>query len=152
MRQSARWALIGVAVAIMVLVLALPFGLRGAEHAGAVAPDVYQVTAGSSVIDTDSFQTGVISPSPFLNTAFPLTSVTSNNQPLSEAHAAFLEHGPHPCSDPATFKPGCCDFQACASEEARNVVALAPSGLGNEIRIDLDRVRRKQPLPKGQVH
>jgi hypothetical protein len=91
MRQSARWALIGMAVAIMVLVLALPFGFRGTERAGAVAPDVYQVTAGSSVIDTDSFQTGVLSPSPFLNTGFPLTSVTSNNQPLSEAHAAFLE-------------------------------------------------------------
>src|SRR6266849_5245982 len=91
MRQSARWTLVAVAVAIMVLVLAVPFGVRGTEHAGAVAPDVYQVTAGSSVIDTDSFQTGVISPSPFFNTAFPLTSVTSNNQPLAEAHAAFLE-------------------------------------------------------------
>lgn len=91
MRRSARWALVTVATAVMVLVLAFPFGARGTEHAGAVAPDVYQVTAGSSVIDTDAFQTGVISPSPFLNTAFPLTGVTSNNQPLAEAHAAFLE-------------------------------------------------------------
>ncbi|TMD01287.1 MAG: hypothetical protein E6J03_11095, partial [Chloroflexi bacterium] len=91
MRRSARWVLVLVAVAVMLLVLAFPFGVRGTEHAGAVAPDVYQVTAGSSVIDTDSFQTGVISPSPFFNTAFPLTSVTSNNQPLAEAHAAFLE-------------------------------------------------------------
>jgi hypothetical protein len=91
MRQSARWTLVAVAVAIMVLVLAVPFGVHGTQNAGAVAPDVYQVTAGSSVIDTDAFQTGVLSPSPFANTAFPLTSVTSNNQPLSEAHAAFLE-------------------------------------------------------------
>jgi len=91
MRRSARWALVVVATAVMLLVLAFPFGVRGSQHAAAVEPDVYQVTAGSSVIDTDSFQTGVISPSPFFNTAFPLTSVTSNNQPLAEAHAAFLE-------------------------------------------------------------
>ncbi len=91
MRQGARLALVAVVTVIMVFALALPTGLRGTERAGAVAPDVYQVTAGSSVIDTDSFQTGVISPSPFFNTAFPLTSVTSNNQPLAEAHAAFLE-------------------------------------------------------------
>jgi hypothetical protein len=91
MRQGARLALVGIVAAIMVFALALPTGLRGTERAAAVAPDVYQVTAGSSVIDTDSFQTGVISPSPFFNTAFPLTSVTSNNEPLAEAHAAFLE-------------------------------------------------------------
>ena len=91
MRQGARLALVAVVAVIMVFALALPTGLRGTEHAGAAVPDVYQVTAGSSVIDTDSFQTGVISPSPFFNTAFPLTSVTSNNQPLAEAHAAFLE-------------------------------------------------------------
>ncbi|HEX3604770.1 MAG TPA: hypothetical protein VH134_02520 [Candidatus Dormibacteraeota bacterium] len=76
---------------IMIVVLSMPFGVHGTQQASAVAPDVYQVTAGSSVVDTDAFQTGVISPSPFFKTAFPLTSVTSNNEPLSEAHAAFLE-------------------------------------------------------------
>src|SRR5437016_13158121 len=96
MRRSARWALVVVATAVMLLVLAFPFGVRGSQHAAAVEPDVYQVTAGSSVIDTDSFPTGVISPSPIFHTAFPLTRVTSTNQPLPEPHAAFLEPPPSP--------------------------------------------------------
>lgn len=92
MRHSARWALIAVAVVMMVLVLAVPLGARGGGRASAAAPDVYQVVAGSSVVDTDLFQTGSPpDPSPLGNTAFPLTSVTADNQPQAEAHAAFLE-------------------------------------------------------------
>jgi hypothetical protein len=92
MRRGARWALVAAAVAVMVLVLATPFGLRGTERAGAAAPDVYQVTAGSSVVDTDTFETGSpVDPSPLANTGFPVTSVGADNQPRSEAHAAYLE-------------------------------------------------------------
>ncbi|MEA2614225.1 MAG: hypothetical protein QOE72_8 [Chloroflexota bacterium] len=92
MRRSARWALIAAAVAMMLVVLAVPFGGRGAERASAAAPDVYQVVAGSSVVDTDLFQTGSpVDPSPLGNTAFPLTAVTADNQPRAGAHAAFVE-------------------------------------------------------------
>ncbi len=92
MRRGARWALITAAVAMMVLVLAIPFGGNGGGRASAAAPDVYQVVAGSSVVDTDLFQTGApTDPAPLGNTAFPLTSVTADNQPQAEAHAAFVE-------------------------------------------------------------
>jgi hypothetical protein len=92
MRHGARLALVVAVVAIMVAVLAIPLGTRGGGHASAAVPDVYQVVAGSSVVDTDFFQTGSpVDPSPIGNTAFPLTSVTADNQPTAEAHAAFLE-------------------------------------------------------------
>jgi hypothetical protein len=92
MSRGARWSLVIAAVALMVLVLVLPFGVRGTERAGAAAPDVYQVTGGSSVVDTDTFQTGSpVDPSPLANTGFPVTSVGADNQPRSTAHAAFLE-------------------------------------------------------------
>ena len=92
MRHGARLALVVAAVAIMVAVLAIPFGTSGGGHARAAVPDVYQVVAGSSVVDTDFFQTGApTDPAPLGNTAFPITSVTADNQPTAEAHAAFLE-------------------------------------------------------------
>jgi hypothetical protein len=92
MRQSVRRLLTVATVMVVLAVLAFSGGGPRGAVARAAEPDVYQVTAGSSVVDTDLFQTGsAVDPSPLANTAFPLTSVTSNNQPQAEAHAAYVE-------------------------------------------------------------
>lgn len=89
-RSSARWVLVAIAVAA--LLVAVQRGPRNPVTAHAAAPDVYQASAASAAQDTRNYQTGsAVDPAPAANTAQPLTSLTANNSPSTGAHAAYAE-------------------------------------------------------------
>ena len=90
LRRSARYLL--VAIAGGALVATIGTGPRSPVAVRAVQPDVYQATAASASIDTRSYQTGSpVDPAPAINTATPFASLTADNSPRTEAHAAYAE-------------------------------------------------------------
>lgn len=89
-RTTARLCAVGLAA--MTGLLLFHGGPRSEIPSAAAAPDVYNVSAMSSVVDTRSYQTGSpVDPAPAVNTAIPLASISADNGPKAEAHAAFVE-------------------------------------------------------------
>jgi hypothetical protein len=90
MRTTARLML--VAITVVGLLLVLNTGPRKTIQAQATQPDLYSVTASSAAIDTRSIQSGSpVDPAPVANTAMPLASVSADNSPTTNVHAAYVE-------------------------------------------------------------
>ena len=90
MRSTARLLLI--ALTVVGLLLVLNTGPRAPIAAHATQPDLYSVNAMSAAMDTRNYQSGnSLDPAPVINTALPIASMTADNSPATEAHAAFVE-------------------------------------------------------------
>jgi len=89
-RTTARLML--VALSVVGLLLVLNTGPRAPITAHATQPDTYTVSAASAAIDTRNYDSGnPLDPAPAANTAIPLTSITADQSPSTNAHAAYVE-------------------------------------------------------------
>ena len=90
LRTSARWLVVILALGLMLV--SLRHGPSAPVSVRAQQPDVYLATASSAATDTRTYETGSpVDPAPLVNTATPLASITADNSPRTEAHAAYSE-------------------------------------------------------------
>src|SRR6266567_3382294 len=89
-RTTAR--LVMVALTVGGLLLVLNTGPRATIPVHATQPDLFFVTASSAALDTRNYSSGSpTDPAPAANTAIPLASISADNGPTMDSHAAYVE-------------------------------------------------------------